>query len=317
MVEGDPLVGRMLLECLRPLEVDAWAVHSGDEALAEAQAAPPDLILLDVLLPDGDGFGVATRLKEDATTRDVPVIIVTTAARVADRTKSLELGAADCITKPFYYEEVRARIQGVLQRSAAARFAKAAAAPPPVLAAMPARLQGSLQEISLPLVVQILEMERKTGALHVEGSGQRGRGALHLDEGQIVGADWEGHSGELAAYRLIRMTDGTFRFAPAEGAPPAHDIESNNQHLLMEAMRRQDEGERILGRLGATDRPLRITPRLAAMLGNRRPTGDLKQVLDLIDGRRTILDILALLPDDLNILEALARLQERGFIESA
>jgi len=315
VVEGDPLVGRMLVECLRPLEVEAWAVDSGGEALAEVQAAAPDLILLDVILPDTDGFTVAARLRDDAATRDVPVIIVTTATRVEDRAKSLELGAADCITKPFYYEEVRARVQGVLQRAAAARAARAAEAQASTSAALPAGLQGSLQQLSLPLVIQMLEMERKSGALHVEGGGQAG--VLHLDEGQIVCAEWKGHTGEFAAFRLIRMTNGVFRFAPGDGPPPVRDIQSNNQHLLMEAMRRQDEGERILERLSARDRPLRTTARLAAMLGNRRPAGDLKQLLDLLDGRRTLLEILDQVPDDLRILEGLARLEERGLIETA
>jgi CheY-like chemotaxis protein len=304
----------MLVECLRPLEVEAWAVHSGGEALAEAQAAAPDLILLDVMLPDTDGFTVATRLKDDAATRDVPVIIVTTATRVEDRAKSLELGAADCITKPFYYEEVRARVQSALRRAAAARAAKAAEALASTPAAMPAGLQGSLQQLSLPLVVQMLEMEGRSGALHLDGGGQGG--VLHLDEGRIVGAEWKGHTGEFAAYRLIRMTDGVFRFAPGDGPAPARDIQFNNQHLLMEAMRRQDEGDRILERLPARDRPLRTTARLAAVLGNRRPAGDLKQLLDLIDGRRTILEILDLVSDDLRILEGLARLEERGLIET-
>ena len=167
----------------------------------------------------------------------------------------------------------------------------------------------------LPLVIQMLEMERKSGALHVEGGGQAG--VLHLDEGQIVCAEWKGHTGEFAAFRLIRMTNGVFRFAPGDGPPPVRDIQSNNQHLLMEAMRRQDEGERILERLSARDRPLRTTARLAAMLGNRRPAGDLKQLLDLLDGRRTLLEILDQVPDDLRILEGLARLEERGLIETA
>ncbi|HEY7675871.1 MAG TPA: DUF4388 domain-containing protein, partial [Candidatus Methylomirabilis sp.] len=253
VVEDDPLVARMMLECLRPLEVEAWAVHSGREALAEAEAAPPDLILLGVVLPDLDGFAVTAKLKDNAATRDVPVILVTTQARVQDRVRALEVGAVDCITKPFYYEEVRARVLSALQRAAAARAAAAAEAAGP--AGPTAGIQGRLQEVSLPNVIQILEVERKTGTLELERGGERA--SLHFDDGQIVDAAWKDHGGEMAVYRILQWTDGAFRFVPAaEGAAPAQRIRSNNQHLLMEGMRRLDEGARLLGQLPPPDRPL-------------------------------------------------------------
>ena len=62
VVDEDPLVARMLLECLRPLEVETWTVHSGREAVDEAVAARPDLVLLEVRLGDMDGFAVAAQL---------------------------------------------------------------------------------------------------------------------------------------------------------------------------------------------------------------------------------------------------------------
>ncbi len=308
VVEEDPLVARMLVECLQPLSVETSDVHSGEEALAEAQAAPPDLILLATRLPDLDGFAVAARLKEHAATQAVPFIFVTGQAGVEDRVKGLELGAADTITKPFYYEEVRARVLSVLQRAAAARAA-AAAAPP-------AGIQGRLEEISLPNVIQILEMERKTGTLELERDADRG--ALHFAEGEVVDAAWRDHVGEPAVYRLMRWTAGHFRFVPAaEGSAPERRLTGGTQHLLMEAMRLQDEGQRILDLLPPADRPIRATAKLAALLAQRRPAPDLKQILDLIDGRRTINDILDAVPDEPKTLETLERLQKNGLIEPA
>jgi len=313
VAQDDPLVARMIVECLRPLDVEAWTVHSGRETLMEAEAAPPDLILLDVLLSDLDGFAVAAKLKENAATRDVPIILVTTQARVEDRVRGLALGAADCITRPFYYDEVRARVSGALQRAAAARAAAAAGAAAADAAA--AGIQGRLQEISLPNVIQILEMERKTGTLELERGGVGG--ALHFDNGQIVDAAWKEHGGEIAVYRLLQWTDGTFRFVPApEGAGPEQRIASNNQHLLMEGMRRLDEGGRLLERLPPPDRPLRTTARLAERLARGRAAANLKQLLDLIDGKRTLAEILEAMPDDLHTLETLVRLQENAFIEA-
>jgi len=309
VVEEDPLVARMLVECLQPLAVEAQAVHSGAEAIAEAQAEPPDLILLGTRLPDLDGFAVAARLREHAATQAVPFILVTGHLSVEERVKGLESGAADTITKPFYYEEVRARVLSVLQRAAAAR----PAVPPP---GPPAGILGRLEELSLPMVIQMLGMEQKTGVLELERDEERG--TLHFAGGEVVDAAWRDHRGEPAVYRLLRWTAGHFRFVPAaEDTAPERRITGGTQHLLMEAMRLQDEGQRLLDDLPPADRPLRATAKLATVLARRRPAPDLKQVLDLIDGKRTIRDILDAVPDELKALEALVGLQKNGLIEGA
>ena len=310
VVEEDPLVARMLVECLAPLGAEVRAVHSGQEAVAEAQADPPDLILLATILADGDGFTVAARLKEHPVTQAVPFILVTGQVSVQDRVKGLELGAADTITKPFYYEEVRARVLGVLQRVAAAPAAAAASGAPT------AGLQGRLEELSLPMVVQMLGMEQKTGILELEQGSDRG--TLHFANGEVADAAWRDHRGEPAAYRLMRWTAGHFRFVPAaEGTAPERRIAGGTQHILMEAMRLQDESQRIRDQLPPLDRPLRATAKLATMLAARRPSGELKQLLDLIDGKRTAQEILDALPDELKALETLQRLHQNGLIEPA
>jgi DNA-binding response OmpR family regulator len=307
VVEEDPLVARMLVECLAPLGAEARAAHSGREAVDEAQADPPDLILLATSLPDMDGFSVAARLKEHPATQAIPFILVTGQVSVQDRVKGLELGAADTITKPFYYEEVRARVLGVLQRAAPAASGPATPA---------AGIQGRLEELSLPMVVQMLGMEQKTGVLELEQAPDRG--TLHFAHGEVVDATWREHRGEPAAYRLIRWTAGHFRFVPAaEGTAPERRIAGGTQHILMEAMRLQDEGQRILDQLPPASRPLRITAKLATALAARRPTAELKQLLDLIDGKRTLQEILDALPDELKALETLQRLHQSGLIEGA
>src|SRR3989304_6048801 len=125
--EEGPLGARMWGGCPQPRAGGAQAVHSGAEAIAEAQAEPPDLILLGTRLPDLDGFAVAARLREHAAPQAGPFLLGTGHLGGEERGKGRESGAADTITKPFYYEEVRARVLSVLQRAAAAR----PAVPPP------------------------------------------------------------------------------------------------------------------------------------------------------------------------------------------
>ena len=93
---------------------------SGEEALKFARAEKPDLILLDLLLPGIDGLEVARRLKNDATTKEMPVIMVTAKGEEADIVTGLEVGAEDYITKPFSRKVLIARVRAVLRRKAAA-----------------------------------------------------------------------------------------------------------------------------------------------------------------------------------------------------
>jgi putative two-component system response regulator len=94
---------------------DAYKVkvaNGGEKALKIAQSdAPPDLILLDVMMPEIDGYEVCQQLKNDAKTREIPVIFLTAKTEVTDETKGLELGAVDYITKPISPPIVMARVK--------------------------------------------------------------------------------------------------------------------------------------------------------------------------------------------------------------
>lgn len=88
---------------------------SGAEAIRAATSSRLDLILLDVMMPDGDGFEVARRLR--AGPGGVPVVFLTARDEVTDRVAGLNLGADDYVTKPFSLDEVVARVQAVLKRA--------------------------------------------------------------------------------------------------------------------------------------------------------------------------------------------------------
>lgn len=88
---------------------------SGRTALASAKASPPQMILLDVNMPDMDGYEVCTRLKEDPVLSDIPVIFLTAQNETSDIVKAFALGAADFVTKPFRKEELVARVTAHLR----------------------------------------------------------------------------------------------------------------------------------------------------------------------------------------------------------
>ena len=102
--------------------------EDGASGLRLAQAAPPDLVLLDVNLPGMDGFEVCRRLRRDPATAAVPVIMVTARIDESDRIAGLDLGADDYITKPFSPKEALARVRAVLRRTDRAKDADEALA---------------------------------------------------------------------------------------------------------------------------------------------------------------------------------------------
>ena len=86
-------------------------VVSGERALQAAQSEPPDLVLLDINMPDMDGYEVCRRLKADATLKAVPVIFISALGGVIDKVKAFSVGGVDYIAKPFHLEEVESRVR--------------------------------------------------------------------------------------------------------------------------------------------------------------------------------------------------------------
>jgi len=105
------------------LELEGYKVDkvaSGDKALQRVQADPPNMILLDLMLPGIGGLDVCRRLKEDVRTRNIPVVMVTAKGEEADVVTGLELGADDYVSKPFRPRELVARVKAVLRRGSRA-----------------------------------------------------------------------------------------------------------------------------------------------------------------------------------------------------
>ncbi|MCX9081810.1 MAG: response regulator transcription factor [Candidatus Methanoperedens sp.] len=109
-----------LLPLKRSLEVEDYIVvgaSNGKEALIKARTEIPDLILLDLMMPEMDGYEVCAKLKTDELTKNIPVIILTAKDTVREKVKGLDIGADDYVTKPFHLNELKARIKSVLRRS--------------------------------------------------------------------------------------------------------------------------------------------------------------------------------------------------------
>ena len=115
VVEDEPNIRELLATSLRFAGFEVYVAADGATAIKQANTHQPDLVVLDVMLPDMDGFTVTRKLRDSG--RILPIVFVTARDSVEDKVKGLTVGGDDYVTKPFSLEEVVARIRAVLRRT--------------------------------------------------------------------------------------------------------------------------------------------------------------------------------------------------------
>jgi len=117
IIEDDLDVAAMLNAFFGVQGFHSWSVTFGEEGLRACQNSPPDLVILDIRLPDIDGFEVARRLRTNRRTKEIPIIFLTENKERENRLKGLELQVEDYITKPFDMQELGMRVANLIERS--------------------------------------------------------------------------------------------------------------------------------------------------------------------------------------------------------
>jgi DNA-binding response OmpR family regulator len=120
VVDDEPDALELIAFNLKNAGLEVLTAENGDQALRLARSQLPDLILLDLMLPEVDGLEVCKILRRDAATSAIPIIMVTAKAAEMDRVLGLELGADDYVTKPFSPRELVLRVKNLLRRRQAA-----------------------------------------------------------------------------------------------------------------------------------------------------------------------------------------------------
>ncbi len=128
IVEDDPDIAELVQRYLEKAEYATERVSSGRDALASISARPPDLIVLDLMLPQVDGLEICRVVRSNEKTAAIPIIMLTARAEESERIVGLELGADDYMAKPFSPSELVARVRALLRRAQ-----RPAAAPKSVL----------------------------------------------------------------------------------------------------------------------------------------------------------------------------------------
>lgn len=117
IIEDDIDVSEMLVTFFESQGYEVFHAQEGAEGIALSRAKFPNLILLDVMLPDMDGFDICRVLRTTTLTKYIPITFLTQRDARADKVAGLELGADDYVTKPFDIEELRLRVQGSIRRA--------------------------------------------------------------------------------------------------------------------------------------------------------------------------------------------------------
>jgi len=122
IVEDQPSTAEMLTSYFETQGYKVTLAAWGKDALASAEKNPPDLIVLDIRLPDIDGYEVCRSLRAQRHTANIPIVFLTDKRSQGDKLNGLKLGAVDYITKPFDIQELRLRVRNILRRSSVDRM---------------------------------------------------------------------------------------------------------------------------------------------------------------------------------------------------
>jgi uncharacterized protein (TIGR02266 family) len=288
-------------DALAELPITILEARDGKEALRLARAEGPHLIILDVMMPELDGFQVATLLKQDPATAQIPVIFVSALGAPRDKVRGLNLGAEDYLAKPIHAEELRARVQMVLRRAQPSQREVPLAS-------------GQLEAMNVLSLVQSFEGERRTARLLL--AREDARGEIAFEEGRITRAAQGTRKGKAAVYQLLTWQKGTFQMAPAKASSQAgEEVDAPTQVLLMEGMRRLDEIPGL--RESLSNPPIHLdlsAPLRAAIQAQVQPES--AAVIALLDGTRNLDQVLAQSPLDdwatLRIIDSLRRASALG-----
>lgn len=217
IVEDDVDISEMLDAYFRVQGYEVFTADEGGKAIRECNRLLPDIIILDIRLPDMDGFEVAQKLRTQRRTKDVPIIFLTEKRARADRMHGLEIGADDYVTKPFDIQELRLRVRNALRRSTQGPLINSITGLPE-LALLDERLAACLKKDGWGLMlvsIDNLDSFRETYGFVAADDILRAVSVIIVNTLQEVG-DLIGFVGQFSSSEFIVISDPQFHSALRE-----------------------------------------------------------------------------------------------------
>jgi DNA-binding response OmpR family regulator len=315
VVDDDPDNRAMIGHFLANWGYEVDDAKNGKIALEKVHAHPPSLVLLDLEMPEMDGFETCERLKTDPETEWIPVIIFTGLEKMPHRVRGFQHGADDYVVKTVEPDELRTRINLVLKRTKRyASLAGSGSAVAPETIEIPEASEPSasapktkdeppqkdlavsvsLSRIPFPDAMRLVLAHGKNGVVRTVDQGNVG--TVYIREGAIVHADANGDQGDEAFYELALWKQGRFDFQDREPGPGS-SITTPTRSLLVEANRRLDAWSVISAKVPSFD----LIPKWVPLSGAEsiRLTKSDWAIIRLVDDRRSIREIVDLLRTDI------------------
>lgn len=245
VVESDEWVTTLVRRFLSDAAYETDTASSAREGFDRALRTLPDLLLADVALPDIDGFWLTRRIRaETSRLATTPIILISQREDVQARLEGLNLGADVFLSAPFRHEEVIAQVDALMGMARRMRARHDSTYQDAPSSSADSALQGDVAQISIPTLLTMLDMERRTGVVRVRGEG-RAQATIELDEGAVIGAQLGKSPGDpLAVFReVVTWTRGKYSFEPRESKRLKVPKKPTNL-LLLEALRLNDESRR-------------------------------------------------------------------------
>ena len=249
VADRDPTIHELVRSGLPDNVYSLTCVSDGQEALKAASEWSPDILMLEIGLPRIDGIGLVRTLRSKPGLSLVPAIFFDERKTLEPRISGFKLGADEFLPHPLNPEDLAPRISMALAASAAAR--KIVHAHEPGLAELEfshvlAGFRGSLEQVGLPSLLSLMELERKTGMLVLILQDQKKKARIYLRDGKVLWAQYdkqeEPRDAELI-YQLLAQTAGKFDFRP-RAVTDTDRINLPTARILLEGARLMDEERR-------------------------------------------------------------------------
>lgn len=281
VVDDDPTIMNFLAPFFSKKQYDSDSAENGEEAFEKIKKSPPDLIISDIIMPRMDGFELYRRLREDPETETIPFIFLSSKDDPSDQLKGFRMGADEYVTKPFDLQHLFETIKKVMADADKTKSS-----------VEKIDFGGNLTEVNLEDIIQIIEMNQKTGELIFVTPQDKTSGSIFFKDGGVIHATTDKLEGEEAFYDLSAINEGYAKFFVTKIDAP-ETISAQTMALLFEAARMKDEGKTLSSVMDDLNAPLwiksrKIPSRIKEILGEKW----ISEIIQLIERKKTATEII-------------------------
>jgi CheY-like chemotaxis protein len=290
LVDDEPHVLMILEKIIKPLGCQIMTASNGLEALNIIKQHPPSLIISDLMMPKMDGSQLFAALQDDPNLAKIPFVCLSSRAQEEEKVSALELGVEDYWAKPFSVKEIPLKVKRILKR-----YQPTAA-----------RIAGHLSHTSVTDLLNQMERERKEGVIKIVTPKQE-TGQIYFKDGAVVDAEAGSFQGLTAIIHMMQWSEGSYAFTQ-QPVNRQNVINKRASELILEALHRYDEEQSLLASLPPAHTVANLPPGFDVSWLAGFPQEKVRQVLALVDGKRTVGQCVEQAQHDIDILRVLVAL---------